>query len=150
MGARTVVKSTKSAAKRVVKEPLAIAKAAIKPASMPESRLVMIGALASPIVNAGYSYGYNFIISKIPQLAAQPIIAQIIKIVLPLLPTYFIKRFKVPAGNTINGCLYGMTAAQTLNLIIGLIMSGGKLPEGKPTLDAEELEITTEGIAPWD
>ncbi|MBA7494626.1 hypothetical protein ES702_05203 [subsurface metagenome] len=150
MGARTIVKTSKGAAKRIIREPKAIAKAVIKPATMPESRLVMIGALASPIANMGYSYAYNFIISKIPQLATQPIIAQIIKIALPLVPAYFVGRFKVPAGNVINGCLYGMTGAQIINLLIALAMSGGKLPTTKPTIDAAELEITTEPITPWE
>ena len=148
MGARTVVKRTKGAVKRIAKEPKAAAKAAMKPATAAESRLVMIGALASPLVNTGYSYAYNWIITKVPFLTENPIISQIIKILAPAVPAFIFQQFKLPFGNLVNGCLYGIIAAQAINLGFMLLM-GKPLPE-KATVDATELEITTEPITPWD
>ena len=148
MGARTVVKRTKGAVKRIAKEPKKLAKQVLKSATEGESRLVMIGALASPIVNTGYSYAYNWIISKVPFLTENPIISQIIKIAAPLVPAFIFQQFKLPGGNVINGCLYGITAAQAINL--GFMLIAGKTISEKPTIDAAELEITTEPITPWD
>ena len=147
MGARTVVKTTKKAAKSVLKEPKAVAKAAIKSATKSESRLVMIGALAAPLVNTGYSYLYNAIIARIPFLTAQPIIAQIVKIAAPLVPAWIFQQFRIPFGNLVNGCLYGITGAQIINLIVGLFT--GAVAPAKPVIEAAEMEIA-EPILPWE
>ena len=148
MGARTVVKSTKKAASSVLKEPKAAAKAVLKSATKSESRLVMLGALASPIVNTGYSYAYNWVVSKIPFLNGQPIISQIVKIGAPLIPAFLFQQFGLPFGNLAVGCLYGISGAQLINLIVGLFT--GKPTVAKTTLDAAEAEIVIEAITPWD
>jgi len=117
-----------SSVKGIVKEPIDVIKKGLKTASKPASAegvgAVFVGAILSAPVGYLYSKGFELLVSKIPILANSGIVAKIIKIALPLVPIYFVRRFNVPFGNLINGTLLGIFVMQIIMEIVSAV--GGK------------------------
>lgn len=115
------------------------ASAAMQPATPTGTWQFVLGALLGAPVSSVYSFIYNSTIGKIP---IPPVISLGVKILLPLVPIYFVKTSKVAFGNVINGALVGIVVAQALNIAFGLF--SGKMPSlSNSTMKAEDLEIAT-------
>jgi len=107
-----------TAAKETIKE-------ATKPATPSGTRLALLGALMSPIVAKGYSYVYDMTLGKLTILR-NGIVAKVVKIGIPLALAMAIRKLKVPAGNIINGALFGTALMEIIKVVIEAI--GGNLP----------------------
>lgn len=98
--------------KGLVKEPLTTLKAGInqakKPANTSNVSLVFIGAVASPVVGFVYNKVFEMIYKLLPAFSLKAKLKMVLRVVLPLVPIYFVRKFNVPFGTLINGTLAGV------------------------------------------
>lgn len=136
-------------ATKLVKEPLSDIKGglktAIKPATSEGTGAVFVGAILSAPIGYLYAKGFGMLETKFPA-SLQGIPAKIIKFALPLLPIYFVKRFKVPFGNLINGTLLGIFVMQIIMEVWGLVGPKKQLV----TNDEGEIAVSNNFFAEWD
>ena len=124
-----MIKSTGSAMKGV-------AQAAMQPASTAATWHFVLGAILAAPVSSLYGFAYNRTIGR---LGLPNVVNAGLKILLPLVPIYFVKTSKIPFGNIINGGLAGVVAAQALNIVFGLMagqtwrLTGLQRPRLTPT-----------------
>jgi len=117
------------------------ANAAMQPATPGGTWQFVLGAILGAPVSSVYSFLYNSTIGRIP---IPPAINLGAKILLPLVPIYFVKKSKVAFGNVINGALVGVMVAQILNIGFGLL--AGKMPSlSNGKMKAEDLELEDVG-----
>lgn len=113
-----------SGLKKVVLEPITDVKkglkGALKPATSEGTGAVFVGAVLSAPIGYLYGKGFDVLARKFPQVL-NGIVGKIVKFGLPLLPIYFVKRFKVPLGNLINGTLLGVFVMQIVMEVWALV-----------------------------
>jgi len=137
-----------SGLKKAVLEPLSTVKkglkTAIKPASAEGTGAVFVGAVLSAPIGYLYAKGFDLLVAKFPT-QLNGIIGKIIKFAIPLVPIYFVKRFKVPLGNLINGTLLGIFVMQ-------IVMEVWSMIKGKAVLDTTPAEnpIVDSHYAEWN
>ncbi len=117
------------------------AKTAMQPATPQGTWQFVLGAVLGAPVSSVYSFLYNKTLGRVIPgafgLAA--------KILIPLVPIYFVSQSKIPFGNIINGALAGVIVAQGLNIMFGLF--AGKMPAlGNSAVSDEPLTVATSGF----
>ncbi len=120
------------------------AKAAMAPPTPAGTWQYVLGAAIGAPASSVYSLLYNRTIGRIP---IPPAISLGVKILLPLVPIYFVKKSNMAFGNIINGTLVGIVVAQGLNILFGLF--AGNLPKlSNSTMKADDL-VVAGGSTSW-
>lgn len=117
------------------------AKTAMQPASPQGTWQFVLGAVLGAPVSSIYSMVYNKTLGRV----IPGVLGLAAKVLIPLVPIYFVSKSKIPFGNIINGALAGVIVAQGLNILFGLF--AGRMPSlGNAAISSEPLAIATGGF----
>lgn len=116
------------------------AKAAMSPASPGGTWQFVLGATLGAPVSSIYSFLYNRTIGLLP---IPTVLKLATKVLIPLVPIYFVSKSKIPFGNIINGALAGVIVAQGLNILFGLF--AGRMPSFANNAKPNALAAETTG-----
>lgn len=135
-----------STVKKVVTEPIKEIKAGIKAAAKPATDKgtgeIFIGAVLGAPAGWVYSKGWEKLVSILPEkIVENKVGLTLIKLALPLLPIYFVKKSKIPFGTMINGLLLGIFGMNIFLEIYGLVKGG--VPNNNDTPAETELSLAT-------
>jgi len=138
-----------SSVTKLVKEPITTVKkgmkTALKPADPSGTGAVFVGAVLSAPIGYLYSKGFDALASRFPSILKDTILGKVIKFGFPLLPIYFVKRFKVPFGNLINGTLLGIFVMQIVMEVWGLVRG-----KKETVVNEGDIVIANNKYAEWD
>lgn len=133
--------------KKVILDPLQDikkgAKIALKPATSEGTGAVFVGAVLSAPIGYLYSKAFALLTKKFPT-QLNGILGKILQFGLPLLPIYFVKRFKVPMGNLINGTLLGIFVMQIVMEIWSIVKG-----KNQTVVTPGSAEVVGSSFAEW-